>query len=324
MLFLIAGGLAVVLLNKNSTEVIVPARKIALGAWTEGLFDAHTQTLHPDKLLDFEQMIDKKVSIAHFYRGWEALIDPNLMVELDILRANKWEPMLNVNPYYFSECPASQVPLYRAIADGQCDEFLHKAGKNLSSAKEPFYLLFAWEMNNYPNEWSISHTGSTASDFVAAWRHVHTIFKEENATGVRWVFCPNIPDVEEFPYNDIYPGDAYVDWIALDGYNWGTTQSWSQWNSFAGVFTAPYNKITSIAPSKPLMIAEVNTTDRGGNKASWYKDMFVNQIPHNFPKVQAVILFNEDRSKQENVNWKIDVSKEALEEFSSSINTKNY
>jgi len=300
-----------------------PQRHITLGAWTQDLFDAKTQKLHPEKLTQFEQMIQKKVSIAHYYIGWEALADPKLIKQFQTLRSNGWEPMLNVNPYYFSQCPASSVPLYKAIAEGKCDKFLHQAGKNLSKVPQPFYLVFAWEMNNPENEWSVVHTGSTSQDFVAAWRHIHTIFQQEKATNVLWVFCPNVPDISETPYTKLYPGSQYVDWIGLDGYNWGTTQSWSQWASFAGVFTSSYNKITHIAPTKPLVIAEVNTTNQGGDKGEWYKDAFAQAIPYEFPKIKAVVIFNEDR-KNENVNWKVDISKNSLNSFISAIHTKFY
>src|SRR5205085_2291406 len=99
------------------------------------------------------------------YRGWEYLSDPIIVKEFSTLRNNNWQPMLNVNPYYFVDCPASKKSLYKAIAEGQCDAFLHKAGKNLSHISEPFFLLFAWEMNNNELEWSIERSGSKPEDF---------------------------------------------------------------------------------------------------------------------------------------------------------------
>lgn len=299
-------------------------RHITTGAWTEGLFNPSTQTLHPEKLIAFEKLIGKKVSIAHYYRGWEALSDPNLITQFDALRDNEWTPMLNVNPYYFAQCPVTDKPLYKAIAEGKCDTFLHAAGRNLSRIKKPFYLLFAWEMNNKQLEWSVEYSGSSSEDFVAAWRRVHTIFKQEKATNIIWVFCPNTEDSTSISYDRIYPGTDYVDWIGLDGYNWGTTQSWSQWKSFSEVFTASYNHLTSIAPDKPMMIAEVNTTDQGGNKSQWYTDMFARQIPHSFPKIDAVIIYNENRSTQEQVNWKIDITPETLQAFIKGIHLRFY
>ncbi len=299
-------------------------RHIALGAWTEGLFDPKTNQLHPESLLAFEDLIQRQVAIAHYYLGWEYLADSNLRSQFAIIRTFGWEPMLNVNPYYFSGCPVSELPLYRAIATGKCDDFLHKAGRNLSQIQQPFYLLFAWEMNNPQNEWSIYHTGSTADDFVNAWHHIYTIFKQEKATNVIWVFCPNVPDDQNITYEKIYPGNNFVDWIGMDGYNWGTTQSWSQWVSFSGVFRGSYNKLLAIAPGKPMMLAEVNTTDQGGDKGAWYKDMFARQIPYNFSDIQAVVIFNEDRSKQENVNWRVDITSKSLDSFTSIIHSRFY
>lgn len=300
-------------------------RHIMLGAWTEGLFDGTNKTLHPEKLLEFEKLVDKKMEIAHYYIGWEVLAKPELITQFETLRANSWQPMLNVNPYYFPEgCPASEVPLYKEIADGRCDDFLHNAGKNLANVKQPFFFVFAWEMNNGNNEWSVTKSGSSNNDFVAAWRHMHDIFKQEGATNVVWVFNPNVPEEAISPYKSIYPGDEYVDWVGLDGYNWGTTQKWSEWVDFVGVFKAAYDKITGIAPAKPVMLAEVNTTDQGGNKANWYKDMFIKYIPNYFPAIQAVVIFNEDKTKVENVNWKVDVTPESLEGFKQAIQTKYY
>lgn len=301
-----------------------PQRHITLGAWTEGFFDPSTQTVHPEKLQQFEQLTHKKVSIAHFYRGWEALADPKLVTQIDMLRKNGWEPMLNVNPYFFSQCSANNLSLYKAIANGNCDAFLHKAGKNLHEVKQPFYFLFAWEMNNPQLAWSVPTSGSSSDDFMATWRHINAIFKQEKVTNAIWVFCPNTQGGKSISYDKIYPGNNYVDWIGLDGYNWGTTQSWSHWQSFSEVFTASYNHLVNIAPDKPMVIAEVNTTDQGGDKSAWYTDMFTQQIPYNFPKIQAVVIYNEDRSQQEQVNWKVDVTSNTLHAFSSAVHAEFY
>jgi beta-mannanase len=306
------------------TYKAIPKRTILFGAWTEGFFDPKTKELHPEKLVQFEKLVNKKTSIAHYYIGWESLNDPQLISQFDKIHQYGWTPMLNVNPYYFSQCPATNLPLYQAIAEGKCDEFLESAGKNLSQVNKPFYLLFAWEMNNDQNKWSVISTGSTSADFVQAWRHMHDVFSKAGASHVIWVFTPNIPDVTQTPYSALYPGDNYVDWVGLDGYNWGTTQSWSQWLSFSEIFKAPYHSLTTIAPSKPVMLAEINSTDQGGDKAAWFKDMLTKQIPTNFPQIQAVVIFNEDRSDQENVNWKIQSTSNSLKGFTQAINSGYY
>ncbi len=82
--------------------------------------------------------------------------------------------------------------------------------------------------------------------------------------------------------------------------------------------------MASLAPDKPMVIAEVNSTDQGGNKGAWYKEMLTKEIPYNFPLVKAVVIYNEDRTKQEKVNWKVDVNKESLEAFKSSVKSSFY
>lgn len=303
---------------------LIPQKQIEIGAWTEGLFDAKTESLHPEKLHEFEKLIDKKVTIAHFYRGWEALSDPKLINELSTLNNNGWKPILNVNPYFFSECSTKNISLYKAIASGNCDSFLHKAGKNLSKVKKPFYLLFAWEMNNKDLEWSIDYTKSSPNDFIAAWQHIYTIFKNEKATKIIWVFCPNTEGNKDISYDEIYPGDSFVDWTGIDGYNWGTTQSWSHWQSFQDVFSNSYKHLIKIAPNKPVMIAEVNSTTEGGNKSEWYKDMLTNELPNNFPNIKAIVFYNEDRTSTENVNWKIDITEKTLNSFKAGIHMNYY
>jgi hypothetical protein len=329
MFFLSVSAVIVFSLSTKTPQRVVhtPAsspRSIMLGMWTQGFFDAQTKTLHPKKLEELETQIDKKVSIAHYYRGWESLSDPTLLQEFSVIRTHGWTPMLNVNPYFFSKCPPTALPLYQAIAHGDCDSFLKKAAANLAHNSQPVYLLFAWEMTNKELPWSIKYSGSTAEDFVMAWRHMHTIFTAGKVKNVLWVFCPNITDSTSIAYKDIYPGDAFVDWVGLDGYNYGTTQSWSQWSSFRGTFTSSYHELTTVAPNKPLMIAEVNTTDKGGDKAQWYKDMLLEELPDTFPHIKAVVFFNEDKTATEGVNWKIDVSNSSLQGFTEGIRSPLY
>jgi mannan endo-1,4-beta-mannosidase len=86
-------------------------------------------------------------------------------------------------------------------------------------------------MNGNWEKWSPANNGSTPDPaaFVAAWRHVHDLFVQNGATNVVWVWCPNatdVPNATSAPWNhwtNYYPGDTYVDWVGIDGYNWGNT-----------------------------------------------------------------------------------------------------
>lgn len=307
--------------SMNSAKAKNSMNKVYFGLWTQGFFDPLNSSLHPEALKAVEQKTGKKAAIAHYYRGWGELASPVLLNELQAINSNGWRPMVSANPYFFEKCNSNGVPLYKAIASGNCDEFMHSVGKNLKAFSKSVFLRWAWEMNVSSMEWQVERTGSSSADFIAAWRRFHDIVYAEGATNVLWVFCP---DVANFSYGQIYPGDGYVDWIGLDGYNWGTTQSWSSWKSFSQVYSQAYGQITKVAPNKPLMLGEVNTTDKGGDKPAWYKDMLLTQVLDNFPKIKAVVFYNEDRSVKEGVNWLIDVTPASLEVFSEAIKNANY
>ncbi len=291
----------------------VHARNIYLGAWVQGLWDDSSKTLHPQKLKDFEKLVDKKMAIAHFYRGWAEIGDENFVNQLKVLDKNGWVPMVSSNPYFNEECRQEGVPLYAVIAQGRCDNLMRQAAKSFKAFNKPVFFRFAWEVNIPTLPWSLDMTKSTTGDYVSAWTRFHQIMEEEGASNVLWVFSPNVKShADDLSYTTIYPGDNVVDWVALDGYNWGTTQDWSRWSTFEEVYQISYDELTTIAPSKPLMIAEVNSAHIGGDQSQWLADMFGTQITQKYPKVDAVILFNEDKTVKDGVDWRIENSHKSI------------
>jgi endoglucanase len=144
--------------------------------------------------------------------------------------------------------------------------------------------------------------------YVAAWRHVHDIFVAEGATNVLWVWCPLVNDVPATPWNhwtDYYPGDAYVDWVGIDAYNWGSSSSCCVWQSFAALLTgSPYQ---DYAAKKPIMLPETASAEVGGNKAQWITDMH-HDLMTEFRGIRAVVWFDINKE----TDWRIASSPSAL------------
>ena len=68
---------------------------------------------------------------------------------------------------------------------------------------------------------------------------------------VKWIWTTNVTNHGEgATLTGNYPGDEYVDYISIDGYNWGKSQSWSSWKSFAQVFDDAYKALANI--DKPI------------------------------------------------------------------------
>ena len=66
------------------------------------------------------------------------------------------------------------------------------------------------------------------------------------------------------------PGDEYVDWVGIDGYNFGTAKSGMSWRSFNETFKGTYDIVTGLT-SRPVMIGETGSTESGGDKAAWIR-----------------------------------------------------
>jgi hypothetical protein len=111
------------------------------------------------------------------------------------------------------------------------------------------------------------------------------------------------------PFTAFYPGDAWVDWVGLDGYNYAAV-SHVRWMSFAEIFGKSYQLVTELT-GKPIMIPETASTERGGDKAAWIRTAFTRDIPQRFPRIRAVVWFN----KVKETDWRVQSSASSLEAF---------
>ena len=122
-----------------------------------------------------------------------------------------------------------------------------------------------------------------------------------------WVWSPNAQDVPSQSWNhytNYYPGDAYVDWVGIDGYNWGGRA----WKSFATRFGSANGIYADYARRKPIMIAEYGSAETGGDKGAWYRDAAAT-IPRRFPSIAALVAWDASDPR---ANFRIDSSAGAV------------
>lgn len=255
----------------------------------------------------FADRVGRTPAVVLWYQHWggaSAYFDPAL---LDMVIARGAMPMITWEPWVPNGGVDQPAYSLAAIARGDFDDYVDSWAVALAADGRTVYLRFGHEMNGTWYPWAAGVNGNTAADYVAAWRHVRGRFTAVGAINVRWVWSPNVAFGGSTAMTDLYPGDAYVDWLGLDGYNWGTSQSWSRWQSFAQAFGASYATITATA-RKPVMIAETASTELGGDKAAWISAAFAHAIPTEFPLVRAVVWFDADKE----TDWRIDSSEAAL------------
>ena len=73
-------------------------------------------------------------------------------------------------------------------------------------------LRYRWEMDR-PN---LRATMGSGPEFIAAWRHLHDIFRRAGASNVAWVWCPTAEGFDRGEAAAFYPGDDVVDWICVE------------------------------------------------------------------------------------------------------------
>ena len=279
------------------TRVNKPEPPIALGAYISGA------PQDSSRIDQFTTMVGTRPRIVMWYQDWAH--DRFIPAEMDAVVAHGAMPMVTWEPWDHSA--GSKQPMYSlsVILSGQYDAYIHQWAKDAAAWGKPFYLRPAHEMNGSWYPWGTgtgNPNGNTAAQYVQFWHHLRAIFKEEGATKIIWVWSPNVAFFRgTSPFVDSYPGDALVDWVALDGYNGGSALPWGGWLSLRQIFTASYQRLATMT-MKPMMIAETASTEAGGDKAQWITQGFLTDIPSYLPRVRAVIWFDENKETDWRVN----------------------
>lgn len=149
------------------------------------------------------------------------------------------------------------VTTYAKVLNGSQDALIRAAANALRAYRKPVLVRFAWEMNGWWFTWGGTKNPTGTAGFIEVWRRVHDIFFAAGATNVSWVWCVNWnnnPDRADNAGGRYYPGDAYVDWIAVDGFS----DSGETPEQLFGAFYREYGG------RKPLMIAETAVTKPDG------------------------------------------------------------
>jgi mannan endo-1,4-beta-mannosidase len=209
------------------------------------------------------------------------------------------------------------------VIAGRYDDYIARFATEARDWGHPFFLRFNWEMNGDWFPWAEGVNGNVPGQYVAAWRHVHDIFVAAGAGNVSWVWCPFVdPSGSLRSLASLYPGDAYVDWTGLDGYNWGANPASPRgWRSFDQLFRRSYDEIAGrIAPSKPLMVGEVGSSEYGGSKAAWIRDALA-RAPVEYPQIRALLWFDKF---DDDMDWPIETSAPATAAFAEGVGQPAY
>ena len=155
-------------------------------------------------------------------------------------------------------------------------------------------------------------------DFKAAWRKIHGVFEQQNAdaewvwTMTAWSFRVN--DSDRRAAEKWYPGDAYVDYLGADAYNWNqcrsATETWSELETGLSGFL----EFGDEHPNKPLVLPEFGSAEgSSGAKAGWLNRAadFLKESD-NAERFAAVLYFSSEHQGVPRCNWFLDSTTSSL------------
>lgn len=163
-------------------------------------------------------------------------------------------PLIQIMPF--------NVPL-AAIVGGYDDGWLGSYAAAVAAYRRPVILGFAPEMNGTWYAWGYGHV--TPAQYVAAWRHVVSVFRSAGALNVTWLWTVNVEVIGSGGTSRVgspaawWPGAAWVGWTGIDGYYYSGSED------FAGVFGPTIAAVRALG--RPALISETSVAPAAGQAA---------------------------------------------------------
>jgi hypothetical protein len=160
-------------------------------------------------------------------------------------------PLIQINPRGVS---------LAAIGAGRQDGYLARYARQVRAFGSQVVISFGHEMNGSWYSWGYRHTSPPV--FVAAWRRIVDVFRQQGADNVTWMWTINViaPEHGIPAPARWWPGPSYVNWVGIDGYYY--KPSWE----FASLFGLTIKAVRSLTLD-PILISETAASPAAGQAA---------------------------------------------------------
>ncbi len=273
-------------------------------------------------ITNFVSDAQKDVSIINLFKSWATsgttANSPFPTTAMNYVRSHGAIPLLSWEPWNPSSGVSQPAFSLSNITAGVHDAYITTWATTAKNWGHPFFLRPAHEMNGNWYPWCSGVNSNTSAQYVQMWRHVHDLFESVGATNVTWVWCVNF--LTSTPINQLYPGDNYVDWISVDGYN----RLANSWQDFSALAAPTVTQLTNIAPGKPIMVAETGCNQNPSfNKSQWFLNVLTNYLPSVQPRIKAWVYFNSTNTSDGN-EWRITIPASAVPGYQQGIGLSYY
>jgi beta-mannanase len=265
---LVVPALALVILTGVQGAAQTAPSKATTNARGQTLFGMNVPSLNA--LDDAESATGTRAAIVGTFADWAHT--PDFPRELaDTINQRGAVPLISWEPWdsWRGGPDQPQYSLAR-IASGDHDPLIDRWAAQVADYRRPLMVRLAPEMNGDWLPWSTGVNGNRPGEYVAAWQHVVARFRRAGADNAVWVWNPIASYGGSTPLEQLFPGPRSVDWMAVDGYNWGATRNWG-WQTYADIFAPTVRDFGELAPRLPVMIAETGSAP-DPRKPRWVTD----------------------------------------------------
>jgi hypothetical protein len=235
-------------------------------------------------IAQFTQAAGKQPNLIEYYSGWAAPFDTSFA---QMLRKHGIIPFVQIDPTDASVA---------AIAAGAYDPYLRTYADSVRNFRRAVVIGFGHEMNAPWYSWGYGHV--SPATFVAAWQHIVTLFRQQGADNVTWLWTIEADQAGTGPVGAWWPGPQYVSWIGIDGYYDYAS------DTFASVFGKTINQVRGFT-SKPVLLSETAvgpTSNPVSNILNLFKGMLAYQT-------LGLVWFDEDQQGKGGIDhqdWRIE------------------
>jgi mannan endo-1,4-beta-mannosidase len=210
-----------------------------------GVFEHDTVSSYRPVTL-FTSVAGRKPNLTVYYSGWNMPFRARIATAA--ARAGA-VVLVHMEPWHQSMA---------AIAAGDSDRYLRRFAAAVRRYGGHVIISFAPEADGRWYPWGWHH--AAPARWVAAWRHVVTVFRQADATNVTWLWVMSGDNRVIGQLRDWWPGAHYVDWIGVDGYYFTRA---STFKTVIGNTVRGIRKFTH----KPVLLSEVGIGPRAGQAA---------------------------------------------------------
>ncbi|MGZ3883295.1 MAG: glycoside hydrolase family 26 protein [Bacteroidia bacterium] len=308
--------------KENFDPPEIPGEGCSLGAWSKEGNTANFTDIPSSFESIFGTSSDKKLGVVHFFQPFA--VDGGTMQNFypSVDRINQiidkgYIPMITLEDHFVNSHANAKQPNLYSIVEGHFDSFFADWAKEIGQVKGTVLLRILHEFNGDWYPWSVVNNDKNPQLLIKAYQRIHTIFKKQNVTNVKFIWCPNSMSVPQEKWNFImeaYPGDEFVDIVALDIYN-GAGKDISVWRTFRKEGIENYFILTDRLPQKPLIICETASRERlqgeptaAQSKAEWIMQM-AEALKSDMNKIKLLTWFNEKET------FKVNTTPESKDAF---------